>query len=464
MKLRPVEGEQLAVQQAVDRASSDLVTFRWRPLSTVVPLSDAIALAAALVLTGRIHTKAGWLYLGSAFLILMAIGSGRVRINPRLSDDVFHLLGWLSLPFVISVLLTKVDVGHIRGLAAIVPLAICLVLLGRALAYKAIRDARARGFVRESTLIIGAGKVGVRVAKTLEEHPEFGLVPIGFLDSFHDDDLPLPLLGNAADLSKIVTQYRVQRVILAFGGTREPEMVTILRECDRLQVDIYMLPRLFELGMGPEGPFTEDLWGIPLVLLRRSAIRSLAWRTKRIFDLVVGSLLLLFSMPVFVAAVIGVRLSGPGPIFFTQRRVGQNGKVFPLLKFRTLQENDDSDTTWSVAQDHRITPVGKLLRRTSIDELPQLINVLKGEMSLVGPRPERPFFVDRFRVAVHGYDDRHRVPVGITGWAQIHGLRGDTSLEERAIFDNYYVEHWSLWRDIVILTRTILSVLKGQGG
>jgi exopolysaccharide biosynthesis polyprenyl glycosylphosphotransferase len=304
----------------------------------------------------------------------------------------------------------------------------------------------------------------VRVANTLQEHPEFGLVPIGFLDNFQDAELPVPILGDAADLSLIVEQYQVRRVIVAFGATRDPGMVTILRQCDRLPVDMYVLPRFFELGMGPEGPFTEDVRGIPLILLRRSAIRSFAWRTKRVFDLVLGSLVLLFSGPVFVASAIAVRLSGPGPIFFTQRRVGQNGKVFQMLKFRTMNENDDSDVTWSVATDHRITGVGKLLRRTGIDELPQLINVLRGEMSLVGPRPERPFFVDRFRVAVHGYEDRHRVPVGITGWAQIHGLRGDTSLEQRAVFDNYYVEHWSLWRDIVILARTALSVLRGQGG
>jgi exopolysaccharide biosynthesis polyprenyl glycosylphosphotransferase len=454
----------MAVGHVAERTSTELITLGWRPLSAVVPLTDAAALAGAVLVTGR-QDRLGLFYAVTAFMILIALGSGRVRINPRLSDDVFHLLGWLSLPLVIAVMLASVDAdARFGSLVAIVPLAISLVLLGRAVAYKAIRDARASGLVRESTLIIGAGQVGVRVANTLQEHPEFGLVPIGFLDLFNDAELPLPILGDAADLSLIVRQYQVRRVIVAFGSRRDPEMVTILRQCDRLPVDMYVLPRFFELGMGPEGPFTEDVRGIPLILLRRSAIRSFAWRTKRVFDLVVGSLVLLFSGPVFVASAIAVRLSGPGPIFFTQRRVGQNGKVFQMLKFRTMHENDDSDVTWSVATDHRITGVGKLLRRTGIDELPQLINVLRGEMSLVGPRPERPFFVDRFRVAVHGYEDRHRVPVGITGWAQIHGLRGDTSLEQRAVFDNYYVEHWSLWRDIVILARTALSVLRGQGG
>src|SRR5207248_10962202 len=150
-----------------------------------------------------------------------------------------------------------------------------------------------------------------------------------------------------------------------------------------------------------------------------------------------------------------------GPIFFRQKRIGQRGQVFELLKFRTMPPNEDSDTTWSVADDGRRTPVGALMRRISLDELPQLLNVLRGEMSLVGPRPERPFFVDQFRVAVPGYDDRHRVPAGMTGWAQVHGLRGDTSIPDRAKFDNHYVENWSLWRDVVILFRTLGSVLPG---
>jgi lipopolysaccharide/colanic/teichoic acid biosynthesis glycosyltransferase len=158
-----------------------------------------------------------------------------------------------------------------------------------------------------------------------------------------------------------------------------------------------------------------------------------------------------------------VRLSSPGPILFKQRRIGQRGEVFELLKFRTLSVNQDSDTTWSVSEDERRTAVGRLMRMLSIDELPQLVNVLRGEMSLVGPRPERPYFADQFRVAVPGYDDRHRVPAGMTGWAQVHGLRGDTSIKDRAVFDNHYVENWSLWRDLVILARTVETVVNGGG-
>jgi len=262
-------------------------------------------------------------------------------------------------------------------------------------------------------------------------------------------------VGKVGELESVVETHDVRRVIVAFGAAREPEMVPIIRACDRLPVEVHVMPRFFELGVAKEGPFTDDLWGIPLVRLRRSALRTAAWRTKRAFDLSFGSILLVLFAPIFAAAALAVRLSSPGPILFRHRRTGQRGEVFEMLKFRTLLVNDDADTTWNVADDDRRTWVGRLMRRLSIDELPQLFNVLRGEMSLVGPRPERPYFVDQFRVAVPGYDDRHRVPAGVTGWAQVHGLRGDTSIRDRAVFDNQYVENWSLWRDLVILARTV---------
>jgi exopolysaccharide biosynthesis polyprenyl glycosylphosphotransferase len=431
------------------------------PLALAIPAVDAVTLICATLVVDQID-RIGLIYGLAAFAFLLMSGTQRARINPRLSDDVFPLLGLLAIPILLAAPFAASD-AKVADFLAIVPAAILLVLLGRGVAYKLVRDARAHGFILEPTLIIGCGTLGVRAAKTLQEHTEFGLVPIGFLDTFDDDDLPLPIVGEPQDLERVVRQYRVQRVIVAFGATRDPEMVPILRACDRLPVEIHVLPRFFELGVGPEGPTTEDLWGIPLHRLRRSALRTAAWRTKRATDIIGASLLLLVSSPAFAAAALTIWLSSRGPVFFRQNRVGQRGEIFGLLKFRTLRENEDSDTTWSVADDDRQTWIGKLLRRTSLDELPQLINILRGEMSLVGPRPERPYFVDQFRVAVPGYDDRHRVPAGLTGWAQIHGLRGNTSIQDRAVFDNHYVEHWSLWRDVVIMVRTLGAVIRGEG-
>jgi exopolysaccharide biosynthesis polyprenyl glycosylphosphotransferase len=395
----------------------------------------------------------------ATLLALRGVGSHAPRINPRLGDDIALMLGAVAVPLA-GVAFAAGGEAHAILVTGVVATGILLPLRG--LTYAITRGARARGFVVEPTIIVGAGVMGREVARTLRDHPEYGLVPIGFIDRVLDEDLPLPLLGSPVQLERFVREFDVRRVIVAFGVTREPEMVDVIRACDSLPVEVHLVPRFFELGMSAEGPFKDDLWGIPVVRLRRSALRTAAWRTKRIFDLIVGSLLLLVTSPFFIAATIGVRLSGPGPIFFRQQRIGQNGRVFQLLKFRTMRVNEDSDVTWSVEDDRRVTFVGRILRRTSLDELPQLVNVLRGQMSLIGPRPERPYFVDQFAGEVSRYDDRHRVPVGITGWAQAHGLRGDTSIPERIRFDNYYIEHWSLWRDLIITIRTAWLIVTGR--
>jgi exopolysaccharide biosynthesis polyprenyl glycosylphosphotransferase len=430
------------------------------PLAVLVPSIDLIALGTAALLGGL--QSVGLAYTLVAFAVLLTTANDRARINPQLGADLPGLVGRLAVAALLVAPLAASDAaaGHFIG---VVPLAVVLVIAGRALSYTAVRETRARGFILEPTLIVGAGRLGARLADTLIDHPGYGLAPVGFLDTFDPDEtLPAPILGTPADLERVVRQYRVQRVIVAFGGTREPDMVPIIRACDRLPVEVHVMPRFFELGVAKEGSFTDDLWGIPLIRLRRSALRTAAWRSKRGFDLVVGAALLAVSSPLFLAAAAAVRLSGRGPVFFRQERIGQRGQVFECLKFRTMAPADDSDTAW-VADEARYTRTGRILRATGLDELPQLLNVLRGEMSLVGPRPERPYFVDQFRVAVPGYDDRHRVPVGITGWAQVHGLRGDTSIEARAVFDNNYVENWSPWLDLVILCRTFASVVRGEG-
>ena len=185
-------------------------------------------------------------------------------------------------------------------------------------------------------------------------------------------------------------------------------------------------------------------------------------RAKRTFDIVVSLVVLSLTLPLLALGALAVALTSKGPILFCQRRIGQHGRPFDLLKLRSMELNPDSDTTWNVRADVRVTRVGRVLRRTSLDELPQLFNVLKGDMSLVGPRPERPFYVLQFEKSVPRYQDRHRAPVGLTGWAQIHGLRGNSSIDDRVRFDNIYIEHWSIWRDLSILARTFSAMLRGE--
>jgi exopolysaccharide biosynthesis polyprenyl glycosylphosphotransferase len=430
-----------------------------RALKLIVPAVDLFALLIAIAVSGPL-TALEVVYAVAAMLALDV--APRSRITPTLSEDVGWILSRMAIPLLLLPLAWAWDepVNEVAGFGM---LAVVCVLAGRGVAYAAIRQARARGLIVEPTLIVGSGPIGVQVAETLARHPEFGLAPVGFLDDDDGRAVPLPILGQATDLEAIAKEHHVRRLIVAFGSAREPDLVGILRTCDLLPVEVHLVPRFFELGVGPEGPEAEDLWGLPIVRLNRAAARRTALRLKRAFDLVVGSFLLVVTSPMMLVAAIGVRVSTPGPILFRQQRVGRQGRVFQLLKFRTMWVGEGSDTRWA-PDEERITRFGRFLRRSSLDELPQLLNVLRGDMSLVGPRPERPHFVEQFSSSVPRYGDRHRVPAGLTGWAQVHGLRGaGTSIPERIQLDNYYIEHWSLWRDFVILARTVRQIVNGQG-
>jgi len=208
----------------------------------------------------------------------------------------------------------------------------------------------------------------------------------------------------------------------------------------------------------------EHVWGITLHRLRPAATRAAAWRTKRVVDVVLAGTALVVLSPLLAVLAVAVRATSAGPVLFRQSRIGQHGTPIEVLKFRTLQVNADSDRTWSVRDDPRQTSIGVHLRRLSLDELPQLINVLRGDMTLVGPRPERAHFVEQYSGMVQGYGDRHRLPVGLTGLSQVHGLRGDTSITERARFDNLYIEHWSGWQDARIILQTLGAVIRDALG
>lgn len=349
------------------------------------------------------------------------------------------------------------DLSALGRLAALTAVAL---VLARCASNAVIRTARVRGYLREPALIVGAGRVGAELARALTDHREYGLDPVGFVDSVTPAESDLPVVGAVGDLGAILAQGRVRRLIVAFGPTREHELVQALRAAAQTSVDIHVVPRFYDVGGALDGPATDQVRGIPLVHLRPFAERSLSWWAKRTIDAVAAGVALLALAPLLAAVAVAVRLSSPGPVLFRQQRIGRHGRSFELLKFRSMRLNDDSDTQWTVRDDPRRTRLGTLLRRTSIDELPQLWNVLVGDMSLVGPRPERPHFVARYRDEVVGYGDRHRLPVGLTGLAQISGLRGDTSIAERAHLDNQYIEHWSLWRDVVILLRTVSTIVR----
>jgi exopolysaccharide biosynthesis polyprenyl glycosylphosphotransferase len=451
-----------AVQRADIRAPVAVST--WIPSTAIVPAVDALALLAAALITVSSVKGAGGLgvhltFAVIAWIVLNAGGWRYPRINPRLGGDVIWIVARLAILSIVLLHFTNDNLDP--AIPATVGISAAVLLPSRAVAYALLRSVRRRGRITEPTLIVGSGPVAELVASTCREHPEYGLVPIGLLDSAPEPELPLPLLGSPEDLPGVVREWDVRRVIVAFGAMRERQLIEVLRAAEDLPVAVYCVPRFFELRVPRERARTDEIWGIPLTRLTPTGPKVLERHAKRAMDLLTASAAVVVLAPVLACAALAVRLSSPGPILLRQDRVGQGGRLFPLLKFRSMMENNDSDTAWSVLHDDRVTRVGRFLRRTSLDELPQLFNIIRGEMSLVGPRPERPHFVDEFSAVIPRYRDRLRVPAGLTGWAQVHGLRGDTSILERVRFDNAYIENWSLWLDLVIIARTLREAVMG---
>jgi exopolysaccharide biosynthesis polyprenyl glycosylphosphotransferase len=332
-------------------------------------------------------------------------------------------------------------------------------------------QARRHGTALVPTLIVGAGQIGRRTARRLLTHPELGLRPIGYLDKEPleevDGTTGLPVLGASWDFEEVAKRYGVGHVIVTFSTAPTDVMLRLVNSCERHGISVALVPRLFEKVT--ERLTIDHLGGLPLITSHPSDPRGWQFAVKYALDRAAAFLLVCVLSPIMLACAIATWISLGRPILFRQRRVGCDGREFEMLKFRSLRPNGshleetldlpDEDTAPGGAEsDERVTKVGAFLRNTSLDELPQLLNVLKGEMSLVGPRPERPEFVELFEPRVYRYYDRHRVKAGITGWAQVNGLRGRTSLSDRVEWDNYYIENFSLWLDLKIIGKTVVAL------
>jgi exopolysaccharide biosynthesis polyprenyl glycosylphosphotransferase len=336
------------------------------------------------------------------------------------------------------------------------------------------RQSRRTGTSRSPTLIIGAGQVGRRLARRLVETPEFGLRPVGFLDKepleARDNDVGLSVLGASWDFDRVVYEHQVEDVVFSFSTAPAEVYLRLAKRSQELGLRTSVVPRLYEKATADTS--VACLGGLPLVT--RHACNPKGWQfaTKYALDRLAAVFMLVLLAPLFAALALAVAVSLGRPLFYRQERVGLDGKRFSMLKFRSMRpaaESEKKEDYFALPDDtapggveglDRRTRVGSLMRQLSLDELPQLLNVLKGEMSFVGPRPERPEFVEQFELRVRGYGERHRVKSGITGWAQVHGLRGQTSIADRAEWDNYYIENWSLWLDLKILLLTVVAVLR----
>ena len=340
--------------------------------------------------------------------------------------------------------------------------AIVFVMVGRLVVGAWRRSVRARN--PDRVLIVGAGDVGRMIAQRIKQSPSLGYEVVGFLDETpgRKSAAGLPVLGPHSALRQTIRNEGVDEVVIALPEAPHEQLLDLIYECERENVVIKVFPDVFqimatELSLG-------DLNGLPMLTMRNVALRGWRLSLKRAMDVVGSAIGLIFLSPLFLLIALLIKLDSPGPVFYSQIRMGLDARPFPVLKFRSMRvgAEDETGPVWASREDPRRTRIGTFLRRTSLDELPQLINVLLGDMSLVGPRPERPVFVEQFRQVVPRYMDRHREKAGMTGWAQINGLRGDTSIVERTKYDLYYVENWSLLLDIKILLRTLVSVFRDR--
>jgi exopolysaccharide biosynthesis polyprenyl glycosylphosphotransferase len=341
-------------------------------------------------------------------------------------------------------------------------LGILFTILGRELQRLITIYLRDRGVGRDNVLIIGSGEVAQAVVEKIRFSPNLGYNIVGAVNGAPGTLIAdVPIIGTTGQLPELIDQYEVDEVIIALPEASHRELVQLVSKCQRGKVSIKVYPDIFAYIAG--GLTVDDLNGLPLLSVRDVALRGWKLSLKRAMDIVGSTIGLVLLSPFLVLTAILIRLESPGPVFFIQERMGLDGRPFPIIKFRSMrQDAEKSGPGWTVQDDPRVTRVGRFLRATNWDELPNLINVFFGQMSLVGPRAEQPYYVERFREYIPRYMERHREKAGMTGWAQVNGMRGDTSIPERTKYDLWYVENWSLWLDIKIVLRTIFQTLSGR--
>ena len=339
-------------------------------------------------------------------------------------------------------------------------LTILFTSLGRLIQSRMQLSLQGRGWGEEKILIVGTGDVGRMVWQKIRRSPNLGYRVVGFIAD-HTQTKTVqgcPVLGTADDIPYLVEAEKINEVIIAMPESTHQEILKIVSKCDRGRVAIKVFPDVFQIMASQVS--IGDLAGLPLLTVGDTALRGWRLTVKRGIDFVGSAIALTIFSPIMMLMAFLIKLDSPGPVFYTQERMGLDGERFMMLKFRSMRTDAEIETgpVWTVADDPRRTRLGIVMRGLSIDELPQFVNVLLGEMSLVGPRPERPIFVEQFKQSIPRYMDRHREKAGLTGWAQINGLRGDTSIIERTKYDLWYIENWSVALDFQIMIRTIVNI------
>ena len=322
---------------------------------------------------------------------------------------------------------------------------------------KILRNMRAKGYNQKYVLVLGSGSLADSYLDAIRKDAELGFKALGYVDAAdakREDGLRF--LGTFDELERVLEEHRPDEVISAIRMEDYPRTPEIIAACEKTGIKLAIIPYYADY-ISPSPQF-DEVGGIPLLNIRRVPLDNMAnAAAKRLMDIIGSLLLIILTSPIMLICALAVYVSSPGPILFRQERVGRNKRMFKMYKFRSMRVNDEQKTAWSSNHDDRKTKIGSFLRKFSLDELPQFFNVLKGDMSLVGPRPEIPYYVERFKEDVPLYMVKHQVRPGITGWAQVNGFRGDTSIKGRIEHDIYYIEHWSLLLDIKILFMTVFG-------
>jgi len=343
-------------------------------------------------------------------------------------------------------------------------LATVFTVLQRSALRSLLREVRRRGYNLRYLLLVGTGQVAIDIVQRIRSQKELGIQLVGCLGR-NSADLKgpgnLPVLGTYAELQQVVTKMDIDQVIIALPLEDNQFLPSIMQQVNDTLVDVKIVPDLYRFVS--LGGYIEEFDGLPVISVQESPLAGVGLYLKRLIDFVLALILLLVFTPVMTMIAVIIKLTSKGPAFYAQERVSYDGTPFKIYKFRTMSSDaEQNGAGWTVEGDQRVTRIGRFLRSTSLDELPQLFNVLRGDMSIVGPRPERPVFIKEFRQKIPRYMLRHKVPAGMTGWAQVNGWRGNTSIDKRIEYDLYYIENWSLVLDFKILFLTLFKGFKNR--
>ncbi|AGA70610.1 Undecaprenyl-phosphate glucose phosphotransferase [Desulfitobacterium dichloroeliminans LMG P-21439] len=398
------------------------------------------------------------------FLLYYFLGLYEPRRRQSITLEVGRIIraNLLSTMILLALLYFLKEIDYSRQVLIYFVVLTSVLTIGERVALRAILyNIRKNGYNKKHVLIIGTGRLAKRLIGALTENRYLGYEIIGIIDDNIEIGKKLAgiaVTGGVADLEDVIREGKIDEIFITISTKDYDKFRTIIKVCEKSGARTQIVPDYARFI--PAKPQMDEIDGIPLINIRHVPLDNfLKAFSKRTFDIAFSFVGILICLPLLALIIIGIKIDSPGPVFFAQERVGLNKRHFKMYKFRTMkvQTSEDSDKEWTIKGDNRKTRLGNLLRKTSIDELPQLWNVLKGDMSLVGPRPERPFFVSQFKEKIPRYMVKHQVRPGITGWAQVNGWRGDTSIRKRIECDIYYIENWMFLFDVKILLMTLFK-------